>query len=92
MQIRIQVTPKARSNEIMGWEGNLLKIRLCAIPEKGKANEVLIEFLAETLGIRPSSIRLIRGQTSRTKDLIIEGIDETTLKERLLGSIKKVIT
>ncbi len=73
--LRVKVTPKARSNSIVGWEGDRLKIRLAANPEKGEANDKLIEFLAEVLGIRPSAITIIRGHTSRLKDLEIEGIN-----------------
>ncbi len=72
--LRVKVTPKARSNSVVGWEENVLKVRLRANPEKGEANEMLIEFLADLFNIRKSAIRLIRGHTSRIKDLEIEGL------------------
>ena len=83
MIIRIKVSPKARSNSIVGWEENMLKIRLRATPEKGKANEMLIEFLAEILNIPSSSIQIIRGHTSRIKDIEIQGIDYELIRNKL---------
>jgi uncharacterized protein (TIGR00251 family) len=81
--LRVKVTPKARSNSIVGWEEDRLKVRLRANPEKGEANEMLIEFLAELLGVRRSAIHLIRGHTSRLKDLEIDGMDLVKIKEIL---------
>jgi uncharacterized protein len=81
--LRVKVTPNARSNAITGWENDLLKIRLRATPEKGKANEMLTQFLAETLGIRPSCIRIIRGHTSRLKTLEILCTENTALSRLL---------
>lgn len=72
--LRVKVTPKARSNSIVGWEGDRLKVRLRANPEKGEANEMLVEFLAELLGVRRSAIRLVKGHASRLKDLEIDGM------------------
>jgi hypothetical protein len=76
--IQIKVTPKASRHQIVGWENEVLKIRLHAIPDKGKANDALIAFLAEELHIAKSSISLISGQTSRLKRVKIEGM---TLEE-----------
>lgn len=77
--LRVKVTPKARCNAIVGWEGDRLKIRLAANPEKGEANEKLIKFLADVLDIHPSAITILRGHTSRLKDLEIEGIQRINI-------------
>lgn len=47
VELRVKVTPKSSKNAIVGWEEDLLKVRLRAIPEKGNANEALIELLSE---------------------------------------------
>ncbi len=73
-ELPIKVTVRASSNEVLGWEGNELKVRLKAIPEKGEANTLLIEFLAKTLGISKSKIELLAGHTSRHKRLFITGL------------------
>ncbi|MBX9743994.1 MAG: DUF167 domain-containing protein [Chlamydiales bacterium] len=77
-EIHIKVIPKSSKNEIVGWENNELKIRLRGVPEKGKANELLIEFLAKTLQIAKSQITLISGATNRHKRLMLHNIEKET--------------
>ena len=72
--IQIHASPRASKTQIQGLHGDALKIRLKAPPVDGKANEALIGFLAETLGIPQRQITLLAGQTSRQKRLIIQGI------------------
>ena len=71
--LKIKVTPKASKNELVGWEGDRLKIRLKAVPEKGEANDVLIAFLAEEFKWPKSKIFIVSGKTSRLKRLFFEG-------------------
>lgn len=71
--IEIKITPKASQNEIMGWENGILKIRLKAVPEKGKANRELIRFLSKTFNIPQNNIHLLKGETSRLKTLCFLG-------------------
>ncbi len=47
--------------------GEALKIRLAAPPVEGKANEALVRFIAERLGLRRAEVELVRGETSREK-------------------------
>ncbi len=79
MLLNIKVIPQSSKNSIDGWENGRLRIRIRGTPEKGKANEALIAFLAEELGIAKSRIAIVSGQTSRLKRLRIEGVDETSL-------------
>lgn len=81
--IVVKVTPKASKNEIIGWEGDLLKIRLTAAPEKGKANDSLIALLSKKLKIAKSRIHILKGETSRQKLVEIEGETLITLQEKL---------
>jgi len=67
MKIAVKVIPKASKNEIVGWEGDTLKVRLTAAPEKGKANEALIALLAKEYGVAKSQITILKGETSRNK-------------------------
>ncbi len=70
--ITVKVIPRARKSEILGWEGNVLKVRLKANPEKGKANEELIALLSELFHLAKSKIQLIRGHKSRLKQVRLE--------------------
>jgi uncharacterized protein len=83
-QLVVKVIPKSSQSAIVGWEGNTLKIRLKAVPEKGEANDELIAFLAKTLHTAKSNIILTHGQTSRVKRLRIIGFT----KEELVALFK----
>ncbi len=82
VEIAIKVVIKASCNELVGWEENVLKIRLKAIPQKGKANDLLVEFMAETLEIGKSKIELIAGKTSKHKRLLINGVTANYVIEK----------
>jgi uncharacterized protein (TIGR00251 family) len=67
--LTLHIQPGAKKTEIAGLHGDALKIRLAAPPVDGKANEALIEFVAETLRLAESAVNLKSGQTSRRKVL-----------------------
>ena len=81
--IQVKVIPNAAQNKIEGWQENILRIRIRAVPEKGKANETLIAYLAEKLDISKSSISLISGQSARIKRVAIEGLSKDEIEKRL---------
>jgi uncharacterized protein len=70
----VKIVPKSSKNEIIGWEGDILKIKLRAVPEKGKANEALIAFLADKLGTSKASITIISGHTASLKRISLSNI------------------
>lgn len=72
--IKIYVQPGASKNEIVGLYGEpvRLKLKIKAQPQDGEANAEVITFLSKTLGISKSSIEILRGHTSRQKDLLID--------------------
>lgn len=74
MILKIHLQPGAKRNEVVGMHGDAVKIKIKAPPVEGKANEALIEFLADTLGIAKSKIEIIRGHTSRQKLVSIGGL------------------
>ena len=65
------VTPGARRNELAGYYGDALRIRVTAPAERGRANKAVIELLEKSLGCR---IRLIGGAGSRRKRLLAPGL------------------
>lgn len=81
MLITVKVIPRSHKNSIVSYENGILKIRLHAIPEKGQANEELIEFLADVFNLPKSSITIIRGHTSRIKHVEIKRLTEAELKK-----------
>ncbi|MDE3055926.1 MAG: DUF167 domain-containing protein [Verrucomicrobiota bacterium] len=79
----VKVIPKASREEIVGWEGDVLKVRLRAAPEKGKANAALISFLAKALDLPKRAITLVSGETSRHKRIVIEGLSLSELQKKV---------
>jgi uncharacterized protein (TIGR00251 family) len=67
----VRVTPRASRNEIGETSNRALRIRTTAPPTDGKANKATIKLLAKFLGVPPSSISLVRGQTSRNKQFLV---------------------
>ncbi len=71
--LTLHIQPGAKKTEFAGLHGDALKIRLAAPPVDGKANEALVRFVAETLGLARSAVELKSGQTSRRKVLEVRG-------------------
>ena len=59
-------------------------IRLAAPPVEGAANDALVAFLSDRLGLPRRSITILSGEKSRDKRVRIEGLDEAAARERLL--------
>ncbi len=84
----VRITPRMAKNEISEiLDDGTVKIRLTAPPVDGKANQALIEFLAKTLNVPPSSIEIIAGQTSRDKLISIMSLNSDQVQQRILQSI-----
>jgi len=77
--LTLHIQPGAKKTEVAGLHGEALKIRLAAPPVDGKANEALLRFVAETLGLPKSAVSLKSGQTSRRKVLEISGATATAV-------------
>lgn len=83
--LAIRVTPRASQNEIVEiLSDGTVRIRLTAPPTEGKANQALIEFLAEVLDIAPSKIEIVAGTTGRDKLVSILDLDAETVHQRIL--------
>ncbi len=88
IRLAVRVQPNARTNEVTGWAadgqgGELLRIRLRAPAIEGKANAALIEFLSTVLGLRPRQITLERGDKSREKIVLVDGLTGDEIRARL---------
>lgn len=82
--LKVRVQPGAGKNEISGMWLDMLKVKVIAQPEGGKANKACIELLAEELGIPKSRMRIVKGHTSREKNIEIEGISDSELRRKLI--------
>ncbi|KSV61464.1 hypothetical protein N185_10590 [Sinorhizobium sp. GW3] len=85
VRLTVRLTPNGGRDAIDGLEAaadgeEYLKVRVRAVPEKGKANQALLAFLAKTLGLAKSKLYLISGETQRKKILRIESDPEELMK------------
>jgi uncharacterized protein (TIGR00251 family) len=69
----IKVVPRASKSEIVGEMGGALKIRIASPPVDGAANAELVKLLAKTFGVSKSDVEIIGGETSKTKQIKING-------------------
>jgi len=81
--LEVQVQPRSSRNQVVGEQDGRLKIKLTAPPVEGEANQALINFLAQELGIPKKDIKLLKGESSRHKLIAINGLNEQELEERL---------
>lgn len=82
-QLSLKVIPGAARAGIVGWLGESLKIKVTAVPEKGRANREVIALLSEALNISPSAITIVRGGTSPLKLAEIAELSIAEIKTRL---------
>lgn len=78
----VKVVPGSSKTQIMGILDGMLKVKVSAAPEKGKANQCLVSFLAKKLALKKNAIEIISGQTNPIKHIVVRGIDSATLLER----------
>tara|TARA_B100000959_G_C14763247_1_gene534263 strand:+ start:150 stop:431 length:282 start_codon:yes stop_codon:yes gene_type:complete len=82
--LEFKVVPGASRTEIADVEGNVIRIRVAAPPEKGKANKELLRFLAQKFCFPKSNVMLLSGETSRRKRVVMEGLSEKEAQRALL--------
>jgi uncharacterized protein len=79
----VKVVPRSSKTAIAGLLGGMLKIKLAAAPEKGKANESLVEFLADKLGVKKNVVSITSGHTSPVKTIQITGLTAEAILQKL---------
>ena len=83
MVFKVRVAPNAGKNAVVGEYNGMLKVKIAAAPEKGKANEELISYLSGLLKISKSRIAVTRGKTSREKTISVSGVKKQDILKLL---------
>jgi len=78
-----KIVPGSSRTAVSGILDNMIKVRVAAPPEKGKANQCLIAFLAKRLGVKKNAIDIIAGQTGPVKQVRVRQMSAAKLLERL---------
>lgn len=81
--LELKVIPNAPRDEIAGWLGDALKVKIHAPALEGRANDALLDFLAQQLGAPRRDVSLLRGEKSRRKVVQIHGLDAVEVRRRL---------
>ena len=89
-RLNLKVVPGSSREEVVGWLGESLKVKVKAPPEKGRANEAVVALLAKRLGIDTSSIRVVSGHGSPVKIVAIDGMDDDAIRAALAPSRRRI--
>ena len=82
-RISVTVSPGAARSELVGRHGDGWKARVAAPPERGRANEALVELLAKALGVPRSTVRVVSGQSAKAKVVEVDGLAAEDVELRL---------
>lgn len=83
VELVVRVQPGARATEVVGLQGDALKVRVAAPPVDGKANGALVGFLAGRLRLPRRGIEIVAGTASRTKRVRLTGVTVEEARGRL---------
>jgi hypothetical protein len=86
-RIRVTVSPGAAGTELVGRHGDGWRARVAAPPERGRANDALIDLLAKVLDVSVSSVRVVGGRTGRAKVVEVDGLEPAEVEHRLTRSL-----
>jgi uncharacterized protein (TIGR00251 family) len=78
--LAVSVVPNAKRTGAEGLHDGALRVRLAAPPVDGKANDVLVHWVADELDLSRRAVSLVRGQTARRKWLEIDGSQEEVMR------------
>jgi uncharacterized protein len=81
--LKVKVQPRASRNEVVGVQGDALRVRITAPPVEGAANRHLLMVLAKKLGVPRERLELRSGSTSRLKTIAIQGISAAEVRRLL---------
>ena len=85
-RLEVKVVPGASRSEIAGWLGAVLKVRVTAPPEKGRANAAVEALVCDALGLPSGSARIVTGTASPRKVVEIRGLAHAEVVRRLCGA------
>ena len=82
-EISLRVYPNAALSEVLGSTDGVWRVKVAAPPVEGKANRELIALLSQVLGVSKSRLSMVRGHTSRSKIVAVDGLSQAEAIMRL---------
>jgi uncharacterized protein (TIGR00251 family) len=83
VRLAVKVVPGAKRERIAGWLGDALKVTVAAPPERGRANQAVVELLERTLGV---AVRLVEGERSPRKVFEVAELDDVTVRKLIANA------
>jgi hypothetical protein len=81
--LKVKVKPKAKRSAILGVRGDALLVSVTAPPERGKANQAVVELLARALDVPKGTVTIVSGETHPEKVLKIQGVSASDVQVKL---------
>ena len=82
-RLRLRVSPGASRTELVGRHGSAWKVLVSAPPERGRANDAVVELLAGRLRVPRGAVSVVSGRTGRDKVVELHGLDAAEAERRL---------
>ena len=91
LYVKLHILPNSKKSSIVGLYGEppRLKIKLAAVPEKGKANKILLKYFSRVLDIDMQSLFITSGEYFGQKEIFIKSMDKDIFLQRLDKYLKK---
>ena len=88
VRFSVRVQPRASRDEVSGVYGDALKIRLAAPPVDGAANDALVNFLSTLFAVPRRAVRILAGESSRSKLIEIDGVTARAIHD-VAGGVER---
>ena len=86
--LAVRITPRASANEIAELlDDGTIKVRLAAPPTDNEANDALLEYLSEILGVPKSQLEIVAGSDGRDKLISVVDMDVEMVHQRILAHL-----
>ncbi|MCC7119829.1 MAG: DUF167 domain-containing protein [Anaerolineales bacterium] len=87
--LALRVTPRAERNQIVGLlPDGTIKVQLASDPADENANQVLLSYLSEVLGVPKSRVEIVAGESGRDKLVSVLDMDSETAHQRILARVE----
>jgi uncharacterized protein (TIGR00251 family) len=86
IRLRLRVAPGAARSSVVGPHGDAWNVRVASAPERGKANQAVLELLSDALQVPRTRLTLVTGHAARDKVVAVEGLSAAEAKQRLTGA------
>ena len=85
--LTLKVIPRSSVNAVAGPQADALKLKVTAPPVDSAANAEVVRFLAEVLEVPRGAVQLLRGATSRHKQVRVVGLTAAQVQQRFIAAL-----